>query len=491
MGSRQSVCTWRRTATLAAVRNGQRRRTRSSARQGRRGHLAGFLGRAGVLATSLVACANTPPPSAGATPEPGVEASGPPTVSSAEPEDDGPVVRRPGHLDAKTARKEAARILDEVAQARNLAVQKKVRVDVVDKAGIRSFAEKNLYEYTSKEEIELHGRIESSLGALPLGAHAETVLLDMLEDGVLGFYDPKRETLFIGDFVPSFMLSQVVGHEIAHGLQDMHFDLEQHMRPLEHRGDAEQARRFVIEGGAQAAYFAWVSGEDGLASIDDSVLDAMANQVLDHADISSDYPILVRGLQMPYTDGTSTVIRLVLDKGWPAIDELYGDMPQTTEQMLHLDKLLANEGAFEVSLESDKLASALGQTLVWHDEIGEATLLAMLADAEPSIVARKAASGWGGDALLAFDNAGKKAAAPTVIAATVWDTENDAKEFEASFRKYLDAKAGGTFLERQRDVVMFGTQVPKGVDHKSVAAQAWASLSRSKGRTAKRRGAAK
>lgn len=435
------------------------------------------------LTACLAGCATTPP----VQPEPGVEASGPPAVSSEAPEDDGPIVRRPGHLDAKTARDEAARILNEVAKARNLEVRSKVRVDVVDKAGIRSFAEKNLYEYTSKEEIELHGRIESSLGALPLGAHAETVLLDMLEDGVLGFYDPKRETLFIGDFVPSFMLSQVVGHEIAHGLQDQHFDLERHMHPLEHHGDAEQARRFVIEGGAQAAYFAWVSGEDGLESIDDSVLDAMANQTLDHADISSEYPVLVRGLQMPYTDGTATVVRLVRARGWAAIDKLYDDMPQTTEQMLHLDKLLANEGAFEVALEPDALASALGQTLVWHDEIGEATLLAMLAEAEPSILARKAAGGWGGDAVLVFDHPTLKAVAPTVIAATVWDTEEDAQQFEASFRKYLEAAAGGTFIERKRDVVMFGTQVPKEIDRETIAAQAWSSLTRSKGRTAKRR----
>jgi hypothetical protein len=402
---------------------------------------------------------------------------------------EGPAGTRGGGLDAETARAEAERILEEVAAARNLEVTAKVQVDVVDRAGIRKFARAGLYENMTREEFQLHGRIASALGILPPNADPEAIFLDLLEDGVLGYYDPKKKTLFIGDFVPPFMLSRVVGHEIAHGLQDMHVDLVKHQEPIDHRSDAEAARRFLTEGEAEAAYYAWVSGADGLASIDDAVLDAMGNQTLDYARAVSDYPVLARDLQLPYADGAATVVRLVLAKGWKAVDALWADLPQTSEQMLHLDKLLAREPAMPVRLDAAALEQATSMKSVWFDELGEASLLAMLADVEPSLTARAAAAGWGGGHLIALadpsasaGSSGAGEAMPTIVAAVVWDTPEDAAEFEVSFAKYLDAATPkGTFIARRRDAVVFATNVPERVGGKALGEAAWAALSRKRG----------
>ena len=69
------------------------------------------------------------------------------------------------------------------------------------------------------------------------------------------------------------------------------------------------------------------------------------------ASMASEHAVLARGLQMPYTDGTSTVARLVRAKGWDAVDALYENLPQTSEQMLHLDKLLRREKPVPVELD--------------------------------------------------------------------------------------------------------------------------------------------
>lgn len=387
-------------------------------------------------------------------------------------------------LDQRTATEEARRILAEVARARNLEVTRAVKVDVIDRPGIRAFSKETLYEETTPEELRLAGRIESSLGVLPVGADAERVLLDLLEQGVLGLYDPESKTLFIGDFVPRAMLSMVVGHEIAHGLQDMHFDLEKLQKPLRHRSDAESARRFLVEGEAQAAYLSWVSGDMGLAAIDDAVLDAMGNQNLDLAGEVSDYPILARSLQMPYADGTATIIRLVKMRGWEAVSALYRDLPATTEQMLHLDKLLAREPAMAVRIAPEPIAQQLQLEQVWHDTLGEAALLSMLAEVEPSVLARRSADGWGGDAYVAFDRKDRPLPAPVVVGIVAWDTKRDAEEFEASFRKYLDPDAAtvrkghegveGAVLRRKGTRVLFATHVPQGIDPEALAQSVWA-----------------
>jgi hypothetical protein len=385
---------------------------------------------------------------------------------------------RGGVLDAETARAETERILEGIAKARNLELTKRVEVDVVDKAQVRGFVRANLYEHMTREEFELQGRIASAMGVIPVGSDPEAIFLDMLEEGILGYYDPKTKTLFIGDFVPPFMLSRVVGHEIAHGLQDMHVDLAKHQAPLDHRSDAASARTFLIEGEAEAAYYAWVSGADGLSSIDDAVFDAMGNQALDYAKAASEYPVLARDLQMPYADGAATVVRLVIAKGWPAVDALWKDLPTTSEQMLHLDKLLAREPAKPVRLDAAALEQATSMKTVWFDELGEASLLAMLADAEPSTIARAAAKGWGGGQLLALADPAEPESAPTIVAALVWDTPEDAAEFEVAFAKYLDtATPKGTFIARRRDAVVFGTNVPERIATKPLVAAAWGALS--------------
>lgn len=417
---------------------------------------------------------STQPPPAGAAPH---EASAPQAgVGLAHTTNGG--TQRPGALDPETARTETERILAGVAKARNLEVTGSVKVDVMTKAAIRAFAKAAMYEETTPEELRLIGRIEASFGKLPVGSDPEQIYLDLLEEGVLGLYDPKRRTLFIGDFVSKGMLSMVVGHEIAHGLQDMHFDLQKHQEPLRHRSDEETARRFVIEGGAQAAYYAWVSGEDGLDAIEDRVLVAQANLTLDTAEMASPYPTLSRSLQMPYTDGAATMVRLVKLKGWTAVDALYADLPETSEQMLHLDKLLADEQARPVKMDSGGLESVLaGLKLVWHDQVGEAELLALVAQVETSLIARKACAGWGGDHFVVFDDPQRPLPAPVVVGAIAWDTVKDAEEAEKAFARYLrKVPQGKSFVNRKGDTFVFGLAIPEHVPSEDVREAAWRSV---------------
>lgn len=421
-----------------------------------------------------------------ATPPP---ATTPPTSATpAEPTSPGPVAKTPSEppstetgdeeeswLDSETAQAEAKRILDEVAQARNLAVTGSVNVDVVSKQGIREFAKDSMYDHTTPEHLQMLGRVQASMGVIPRDADPEQIILDMLEDGVAGFYDPKEKTLFIGDFVDKVTLSMVVGHEIAHGLQDMHFDLNKHQEPLLHRNDEESARRFLIEGGAQATYLAWVSGTMGLEAIDDAVLDAMGNQVLDMADMVSPYPVLVRSLQLPYADGTATVARLVRDKGWSAVDALYERLPESTEQMLHIDKLLAREAPIATKMDVGVLERIVpGAKLLWHDNLGEAELLSMLAQAEPSTVARRAAAGWGGDHYVAVNRQGDEAwDVPLVVGVIVWDSDRDAQEFEEVFRAYLEEEVPDHAIDRRGDEVLFATGIPPELDASTLVSTAW------------------
>jgi len=417
---------------------------------------------------AALACTSSAPSST--TPE-----QSPPPVSDTGVIADGRV-QAPGEgLDPATARAEAMRILASVAVARNLELKSDVVVEVIGKAGIRKFVKDSMYDHTTPAELQLLGRVDSSLGVVPVGADIERIYLDLLEDGVLGLYDPKTKTLFIGDFVTSGMLSMVVGHEIAHGLQDMYFDLGALQEPIRHDSDAETARRYLVEGDAQASYLAWVSGEPGVAAIEDAVLDAMGDQVLELAGVASKHPVLARALQMPYTDGTATVIRLVKKSGWKAVDELYAKLPATSEQMLHVDKLVARERAIPAKLDVGALEAVLPDlALVWHDNLGEAALLSMLAEVDDATVARTAAGGWGGDFFVALDRKDNPLPSPVVAGVIAWDSEADAREFVPVFTRYLQKHAAqGTVIDRKGHKVVFAAGVPKGVDGRALTTALW------------------
>lgn len=364
-------------------------------------------------------------------------------------------------------------IMEAVARARALPVTGEVKVAVMRRPEIRSYARDAMYEHHTREQLRLFTRLEASMGALPLGADGEAILLDMLETGVMGLYEPKLKTLVIGTYVTDAQLDMVVGHEIAHGLQDMHFGLQRLQQPINGDSDAESARTYLVEGDAQAAYLAWVSGERGLASISDAVFLATGNQALDLADLV-EHPILARSMQLPYADGAATIAAVVRERGWAAVDALYKDLPTTTEQMLHPAKLLAREAPLTVRVRPEALLAALpARRAVWEDNLGEATLLTMLADVESAPTARAAAAGWGGDRYVALDLEPAELA-PVILGLIAWDSEAEAAEFEPVFRAYLDrAMPGAHHLERRHDQVVFATQLRDPATRKAVAAHAW------------------
>lgn len=441
----------------------------SAARPARSARIA-----AAALTVLTSACAAVPAPAASAPVQvaPEVAASG-----SRPAADEG--------LGQARAERLTREIMEAVASARSLPITGEVKVAVMRRPEIRAYARDSMYEHHTREQLQLFTRLESSMGVLPLGADGEAILLDMLETGVMGLYEPKDKTLVIGTYVTDTQLDMVVGHEIAHGLQDMHFGLQRLQKPIKGDSDAESARTYLVEGDAQAAYLAWVSGTGGLTNISEAVFLATGNQALDLADLV-DHPILARSMQLPYADGAATIAAVVRERGWAAVDALYKDLPTTTEQMLHPAKLLAREAPRAVTIRPEGLVAAMpGRRAVWEDNVGEASLLTMLADVESSPTARAAASGWGGDRYVALDRSPAELA-PIIVGMIAWDSEADAAEFEPVFRAYFEkAMPGAYHLERRHDQVLFATQLRDPESRKAVVAHAWSAFTVAKPAPAK------
>jgi hypothetical protein len=360
----------------------------------------------------------------------------------------------------------------ELAATRSLPIAGEFEVAVLNRAEMREFVKRALYLHTTPEELRRMGRVHGSLGMLPRDVETEDALLDLYESGLMGVYDPDTDTLMIGGYVARDMLEEVLGHEIAHAVQDMHFDLASMQVSRPGRSDEDLARTFLMEGDAHASYLAWESGRDP-EQFSDRQLDMYADQALELA-AQLPYPVLARQLQMPYTEATNVMLRFVRATSWSKINKLYERPPASTEQMLHVHKLLADERPRSMRARAERLKSRWPDHIsVVEDTLGEAALLSMLADVTGADQARLGARGWDGDRFVALEHA--PGAVPVVAGVIAWDTVADAQEFEPMFREYLRKRVPGEHrLQRKQDVVAFvtGERVEAG-DEATVPRAVW------------------
>ncbi len=111
----------------------------------------------------------------------------------------------------------------------------------------------------------------------------------------------------------------------------------------------------------------------------------------------------------PYKQGLEFVQSMYDRGGWPAIDQVYANLPQSTEQILHPDQYPAD---LPVTVELPDLSNLLGSEWRQLDDnsLGEWYLYLVLAfgrDANTRLLdsqARQAAAGWEGDHYYVYWN---------------------------------------------------------------------------------------
>jgi hypothetical protein len=111
---------------------------------------------------------------------------------------------------------------------------------------------------------------------------------------------------------------------------------------------------------------------------------------------------------------------------WQAINQLYQRPPQSTEQILHERKYAINERP--VPIVSHPLPALAGYRPLYGDVLGEFQLSLYLSQGVSPHIAQRAAEGWGGDRLEAYQRLSKEDSL-VLVHLSSWDSEADAIEF--------------------------------------------------------------
>jgi hypothetical protein len=312
-----------------------------------------------------------------------------------------------------------SKIESEVQTIRGITADHQVARYTLDQAGLCAFLRESLNRDNPPALVAATDKLYKQLGMLPAGASLESLYLNLLTSQVVGFYDQHTKSMYVisssGAIGPVEEITYA--HEFDHALQDQKYGLQTILGDAKDQSDRTLARTALIEGDATLVMSLWAQQNLTPAQL---VQVAGSTDPASQAALDAAPPILRQTLLWPYTQGLMLVLGAYqTSASFAGVDALWQNPPNTTEQLLHPDKLATREPAVPVVLPAD-LASRLGTgwTVAMQDTLGELELNILMQTGNPQ-AGTDPAAGWGGDRVALVEGPGGAAAA---VLDTAWDT---------------------------------------------------------------------
>ena len=321
-----------------------------------------------------------------------------------------------------------AGIESQVQQLRGLTATTPVPRTVLDAAGLCAFLRTEIAAENPAALVAATDLLYKQLGLLPKDTSLAAVELNLLASQVVGLYDNRSKRMYVvsssGVIGPAEQVTYA--HEFDHALQDQVFVLKKVVPEATDQGDRTMARTMLVEGDATLLMSLWAQKNltaDQLAQMA-SVTDPAAQAALDATP-----PILREPLLADYTSGLTLALAAWANtRSFDGVNALFRNPPDTTEQVMHADKLAAREPAVLVAFPND-FAAKLGKgwKVTLQDTFGEFVLGILVRTGKPD-AGTDPAQAWGGDrvALVEGPNGGTAA-----IVDTTWDTPKAAADYFA------------------------------------------------------------
>jgi hypothetical protein len=327
-------------------------------------------------------------------------------------------------------------VLKETGEIRQLTVLNAVKSGAQSRAEIERMLVRNLDEQTTPAELRASELAFKKLGLVPADFALRSFMIELLTEQVAGYYDPKTREFYLADWIDLDGQQPVIAHELTHALQDQHFNLRRLQDWPKGDSDAELAAHALVEGDATLVMTFYVMRDlKRVAAMMKSMnASATASEKIERA------PRILRdSLLFPYKQGMEWASHVYRRGGWPLVSEAYKNLPQSTEQILHVEKYFAREAPVKVDL--PEIAGLLGKgwARLDYDVSGEWGYFQILDEylrAEKE--SQKAVEGWGGDRFALYENPATREVLLAQL--TTWDTDQDAAEFFDAYVKRTERR---------------------------------------------------
>ena len=330
-----------------------------------------------------------------------------------------------------------------------------VPIDFMSREDLAAYIRELFEEDYPPDFAEREERMLRGFGLLDAEAELRGLRERVLNENVAGFYDERpgvRKLFAISSGRSLNVMNQLIlSHELRHAIQDQHIVIRDKLNVESDFDDRRLAALCLLEGDASILMEHYLtSGASGNAP-EAATLFQVFSQGLTGEEVASmfagpalkDAPAVVQEqLIAPYFDGRRLAAAIYEAGGFAMLNEKLSRPPRSMEQVLHPEKFL--EGTDEpVEVE---LAEARDTTPDFEGTLGEFFIKVLLRYGTSSQHAEMAAEGWGGDryAVLAAERGYR------LVWRSRWDSENDAREFEAALGAHFETRFPGEALRLQR-----------------------------------------
>ena len=265
-------------------------------------------------------------------------------------------------------------------------------------------------------------------GMIPDSVEIRPLMLDLLTEQIVGFYDPDSAMLFGVGNAPADQLSIMTAHEMVHALQGQYLALDSILSP---HGDNDRtsAAQAVLEGQAMVASIRAIT--PGMDVIDDpNIWETFRESARNSQGMMPRFaaaPLVVReGLLFPYLQGADFIRWWGRERqGVP----FGANMPLSTEQVLHPDRYASGDRPMPIVFDS-----AAADPVMHEDALGEVEVRILGA----ALLGRQSVAytppvGWAGDRYRVLSTAG----GPALVWYIAFDDPSSADRFRASIGKRL------------------------------------------------------
>jgi len=332
-------------------------------------------------------------------------------------------------------------LLKETSELRKLSILREVKSGAQSRKDIETMILKNLDEETTPTEMHATEVLLRKLGLAPIDFQYRAAIVKVLTEQVAGYYDPKAREFYLADWIDLDGQKPVMAHELTHALQDQHFDLRRFEKWPKGDSDAELAAHALIEGDATLAMMVYMKNNPLVAL---AFIRSLGGKETSTEQFKSAPRAIRESLLFPYEEGSAWATQVFRRGGWELVSAAFKKLPQSTEQIIHVDKYFSYEAPVKVELKDLSDSLGAGWSRVDYDVNGEwgyyLILDEFLNDASYS---KRAAAGWAGDRFALYEQ--PKTGQIFVAQMTVWDSDEDAKDFFDAYarrtaRRYPTAK---------------------------------------------------
>lgn len=326
-----------------------------------------------------------------------------------------------------------AAVIPQVERATGLAFRAPPVVATRDRAQVAAYLRTKLDAEFPPEMLDRISSAYRLFGLIADTTDLRALLLALLGEQVVGFYDPDSTALYVVADADPAQLRFIISHELVHALQDQYVALDS-MLELQHQNDAKMAFQAIMEGQATLGAVAAMLPEQDLQALPDFWRDyrQTIRRQQEQMPVFSRAPLILReGLVFPYVAGMDFM--RWFNGTYPDTVPYGPRMPASTEQILHPERYRTGDEPVRLRFDAAGAGGAAGAAgILYEDNLGEfesGILMWELTGSES--VGAASVLGWDGDRYAVFPAGDDRA----LVWWTVWDDATKAAKFAAVLRR--------------------------------------------------------